>query len=893
MSGELGKASLDLEANLGPFERNVLAAENRGDSLRGTLDKIVVVANMAESALNDIKLGAGKAAESRVSAQEILSGVKHISEDSRAAAIEIDRVKLGTEQAAESIAAGDLIDHKLDEIRDNAARTARELDEVRLRLAAQGRPGVGVGPLGSGLGRVGLVGSAITLGALTAPAAAPAAIGLLASIPALAATAVGALGVLALAFSGVGKAIGGDKRAFDGLTSSQKQFVLTVRSLDALSDRLKQIAAQSVFPGLTKGLKAALSPGTVNAIETAIVQLGRAVGNAGAQWGKYFGSARFQHIFGPLMQSAARNIGKLSDTFLHLFDALGVIARAAIPFTNWLTDVIDKGAKFADAWLRARDASGQLAGFFHKAEDSLRLVGHLAGALIKVIIELGKAVYPVAKVAVKLLTDGLNALAGGISKAAPDIRSAIGGVLALIGQLAKTLGPVLGTLADIILKIIGTLARALVPVVAALTPIFSALRDVFRQVAPPLEKLIKDVVHALMPGIKALAKPTADLIHALGPVLAGALKVLDPILRFTAYLISTVATAFGFVIEGAARAISFVTRHWRSVGTFFKNLGLWIIHAFEYVWYLLKKGALEAALAVVEPFSHLPSFLGGWARDAKDAMQFQLDQLHAPNMDWSSYAAAAGSATGEAWKGGFLAGLANNILSGLKAVASAAAKQLSDKRHHHGDPKPGTHAWYMKYLGYDPTQQPTYSSPPPFTKNTGAGAGAGQKKHLTAGQRMQQHLNLVLDQTKLAVEKAQQGTAAWDRAVKAEEKALKAEIRYWDKRAHNSKLSADARDKALREELKYQKQLKALLAPIKAAATANESQFLAAFKAIQNQFAPNSFPLVVGGSNGGKTDTHLYDIKNEARKTNEHLGAIREQGRSSGGRMGLTLAATA
>jgi len=115
---------------------------------------------------------------------------------------------------------------------------------------------------------------------------------------------------------------------------------------------------------------------------------------------------------------------------------------------------------------------------------------------------------------------------------------------------------------------------------------------------------------------------------------------------------------------------------------------------------------------------------------------------------------------------------------------------------------------------------------------------------------------------------------------------LKAEIRYWDKRAHNDKLGLAARTAALKKELSYQKQLKALLAPTKAAASANIAQFLSTFADIENTFAPNAFPICGGaaGPSGGsgKTDTHLHEIKNESRKTNAHLQAIRSQGRFPG-----------
>ena len=294
---------------------------------------------------------------------------------------------------------------------------------------------------------------------------------------------------------------------------------------------------------------------------------------------------------------------------------------------------------------------------------------------------------------------------------------------------------------------------------------------------------------------------------------------------------------------------------------------------------------------------------------------------------------------------------------GEKVGRETLDHQSHRHHHHHRGPKPGTHAWYILHLGYDPTQDPTYGKQPPFTTNTGSGSGsrsaipqsvaqldalaarqdqaasalhyAGKKarqhlekeitdlesadkileeklKHahghrrtilynaLTANlkriaearkrlnealtKQRQNDLNFALDQAKLAVENATVGSKAWDKAIVAEESALRAEIRYWDRRAHNDKLSKDARDAALRKEIAYEKELKALLTQRNQAVAQNEAQFLSSFAAIENAFAPNAVPYQ-GPSSGGKTDTHLHDIKQEARQTNRHLKAMRDRHR--------------
>lgn len=451
MDEQLGKATLDLQANLEPFRRNMREAEDSADAMQHTLDALAAVSKIAEEAIKKIKMSPGQGAEARTSAEGIIRGVRGISDEARKAAVELDRVKLTDSQAAESNVAADEMSHGLNKVSRNARQARRDLDEVRL---AGGRNGVGVGIFGSGFGRIGLMGAGIGLGTLAAPAAAPGAVGLLASIPALAGAAGGAAGVLALALDGVGKAIGGDKKAFDKLQPSAQKFVVTVRSLTGFLDQLKQRAGASLFPGLTAGLTAALSPGTVNAITTAITELGRALGSAGEQWGRYFGSPQFQQIFGPLMLSGARTVGTLSDALLHLVDAIGVVARAAIPLTNWINDSIDKGARFADAWLNAKAATGQLSGAMTEAQTSLRLVAGLFEALLRAVGSLGTALYPVSKIAVKDLTDGLNALAGIIDRNRQTIRDIVAGALAALVSTVRTLTPIVSELARALLAVV-------------------------------------------------------------------------------------------------------------------------------------------------------------------------------------------------------------------------------------------------------------------------------------------------------------------------------------------------------------------------------------------------------------------------------------------------------
>lgn len=442
---EVERLTAVLDASgLGGFQTAMQTADRVTDSTKRNLGALAEVSKIATDALQRVKMTTAQAAETSAVSEAISRSVSGVTAKAVEAADRLAQVKLDARQAAESKASAEGISEGLNQVSRNADQTKRKLEEVRL---AGGRNGVGVGPVGSGYGRIGLMGAAVGAGTLLGPAAGPGAAGLLAAVPTLAAGGAGAIGTLMLAFHGLGKAIDGDEKAFKSLNPQAQQLVQTIRSLDGWVDQLQQTADKAMFPGLTKGLHDALSPGTVQAIATAVREFGSALGGAGEEWGKFFGSTRFQQTFGPLMQAGAQNVTVMSGAALSLFDALGQIARAAIPFTSWLTRSVADGARLVDVWASSGRASGSFASGLDEARTSLTLVWRLLESLIGVVGALGQALYPVSKVAVKDLTDGLNALAGMIDRNQGTIRQIVGGALAALVQTVKIATPLVHGLA--------------------------------------------------------------------------------------------------------------------------------------------------------------------------------------------------------------------------------------------------------------------------------------------------------------------------------------------------------------------------------------------------------------------------------------------------------------
>lgn len=571
---EVERLTAVLEASgLAGFQANMAAADRYVESTKGNLGGLAEISRIATGALQHVKMTATQALESEAAANRIKSSVSAVSRTAMEAADHLERVKMKSQQAAETTVVADQIDRKLHDITGNANEARRALESVLLAGIAAGRgggggpplntrnPGAGFGPFGSGYGRVGVLGAAIGAGVLTGPAIAPAAIGLLSAIPGLAASGVGALGTLLLAFNGVGKAIGGDKKAFDELTSSQQAFVLQVRSLHGWLQGLKQVAGEAMFPGLTQGLHDALSPSTLNAISAALHDFGGAIGQAGAMWGKYFGSAEFVSKFGPLMHEGAQMFTTMSGAALSLFDALGVLGVAAIPLVSWLTNAAAAGARWLDTWLKGKTATGELSGAMREAQSSLTLVGKLIESLWHAVMALGTALYPVSKVAVKDLINGLNGLADIIRRNQDAIREVVG---------------------------------------TALTGLVTAIKIV----------------------VGGLSLLTAGLSHLIGMKA----PVVTAILAIGAALALTLGPQAAVVL-GVILAVGYIKNHWQQLEAFFKELWRNIKAIFYFAWDELKIGAALAVLKIIEPFSHLPGWMGDWARKMKDRLHEQLDAM--------------------------------------------------------------------------------------------------------------------------------------------------------------------------------------------------------------------------------------------------------------------------
>lgn len=153
-----------------------------------------------------------------------------------------------------------------------------------------------------------------------------------------------------------------------------------------------------------------------------------------------------------------------------------------------------------------------------------------------------------------------------------------------------------------------------------------------------------------------------------------------------------ISTGIGALIVAAGIAATLIISHWNTVKKWLVEFGDWIDrhwkaiifvapvvvavveiikhwktvkHWFAEFWKWLETTALNTARAIVEPFSHLPGRLGGWARKAKQSIDDELWNLE------GKAAADAGAKAGAQFGAQLNAAMAP-FLSQAQMTASAA-----------------------------------------------------------------------------------------------------------------------------------------------------------------------------------------------------------------------------
>jgi hypothetical protein len=357
----------------------------------------------------------GDSSEAVISSEEVTRAVRKLFVQAEETARAVQEIRISSAQAAESSREARRMANDIQQIGQEARKSRREIEALKLSGAGIRNPGSGVGPFGSGFGRVGVLGTAIGLGTAVSGPAAGGAAALGVGALSFAGPAAASIGVLVASFHGLGKAIEGDRQAFEKLSPPTQAFVQDIRSLIPWLHTLQETARQGLLPGITSGLHAALTPESAANIQQAIRGISGELGKLANQAGQGLSGQGFQTFLGDLSTHGVTQLDNLGHAAGHFASALLTLDHAGQPVADWLSQVIDDGARFVDEFLKAQQATGGLTAFMQGAKSELQIVGHFLGALVDAAGQLSFALLPLGNQILAALTTALQHLASWLS----------------------------------------------------------------------------------------------------------------------------------------------------------------------------------------------------------------------------------------------------------------------------------------------------------------------------------------------------------------------------------------------------------------------------------------------------------------------------------------------
>jgi phage-related protein len=217
--------------------------------------------------------------------------------------------------------------------------------------------------------------------------------------------------------------------------------------------------------------------------------------------------------------------------------------------------------------------------------------------------------------------------------------------------------------------------------------VWNGVKEIFSGVWNQIQALVKYVFETIKNLLTAYGRVFIAAWSAIWEgVKAGAAAAWDGI--------KSVLTSAWNAIKGAATSawngiVGVITTAKNTVVGLFTTIGHAIGSKLQEAWDLSKTGALQAVAAIVEPFSHLPGSMGGWARKIKDNVNAELDKITAAKAaakiisDFRlgiNPASAAGRDIGAAYMTGIAAGIGVEEASAMAASVAGINKVLAAGR---------------------------------------------------------------------------------------------------------------------------------------------------------------------------------------------------------------------
>jgi tape measure domain-containing protein len=276
----------------------------------------------------------------------------------------------------------------------------------------------------------------------------------------------------------------------------------------------------------------------------------------------------------------------------------------------------------------------------------------------------------------------LDLVLGLVGKLAPVGKAAFEGIRGVVDRVAPAIMRIGETMEGMVVPVFEALGRigraALSAIEAAITKVLPTLVEIVAVLASHLVPIFEKVGIIAVAAFRSIAGVIADhreelvrIAQRVGAIASALSAVLLPVLKFV--FTQVLPTAIGIAIT----AIDKISGAVEGVITFFRGMPGKIVGFFSTLANELYQVALKITLKIIEPFTHLPSFLGGWARKAKEAVEEKLAQVKLERMSANLAAqvrAAGSSAASVARAVGILVG--SGLTEGAAAGILASAERM-------------------------------------------------------------------------------------------------------------------------------------------------------------------------------------------------------------------------
>ena len=339
--------------------------------------------------------------------------------------------------------------------------------------------------------------------------------------------------VAGLALKGVGKALtttGTDhEKAMAKLTKPARDFVHELMGVQKAFREIKLVAQEGLFPGLTRGVKAAKP--ALDEFKQVVWDTSRAMGYLGEKLGDLVG--RRQKDLEKLGERNVVNIRRFGTAGLNATEAIMDVFRAADPFIGHVTrGIVTLSEKLKDAAAKAR-ADGSLGHFFFELKQTwdtwTATFGNVAGSLLHIFTAASGPAKEVAT-AIKETTQKWEDWTGSTS-GQNKLKEFFKSSNKVLGSMAKFAGAIFESLArlsieggDNAIKFFDGLRTTLLPFLEDLaTQLNRGLFTHLMKLGGSLTRFAHDALPGLKPisdAIGFLAGKLAELLDAVGPLVA-------------------------------------------------------------------------------------------------------------------------------------------------------------------------------------------------------------------------------------------------------------------------------------------------------------------------------------------------------------------------------------